>query len=483
MTPEQETPNNIAEIYNNMSRDMIPPELEALPEMGQERIPEPGDLTDVGNADRLVRQYGDRLHYIGEWGWIIFTGRRWQHDRNDLIMQFAKRTARHIYHEASEAIDDDRTKRLANWASRSLNRTRLDAMIDLAKSELPASPEEFDSDPWVLNVQNGLLDMRSGELRPHRPEDLITKIAGTYYDPAAQCPTFEGFLVRVLVDNETICFIRRAVGYALTGNVGEQVLFFLYGTGANGKSTFIRAILDMLGDYGRQSAPQFLMTGDRHPTEIADLQGARFVATIEVEEGRHMAEVLVKQLTGGDRIKARFMRRDFFEFDPQHKIFLAANHKPIIRGTDYAIWRRIRLIPFMVTIPPDEQDKVLGEKLRAELPGILAWAVRGCLEWQKNGLIVPAKIKQATDEYQTEMDIIAGFLADCCIVSSLASVTASAIYQAYKTWTESNGEKAMSHRAFSARLKERGFAATSRDGAGRWVYSGLGLLTKDDENA
>jgi putative DNA primase/helicase len=504
----------ISRVYRDMSQNTIPPE-SALPPDFRSKLEDPGisnnghlpdspepdappdlsgdnsadnhrlpgDLTDTGNADRLVRLFRDRLRWVGEWGWLFYDGKRWAHDRADLVLRFAKQTARNIYREAAEASDDNRTKNLASWAGKSLNKSRLDAMVDLARPELPARPEDFDTDPMVLNVRNGLLDLRTGELLPHSREQMVTKLAGAAYDPAAKCPTFEGFLERVLVEHETIDFVWRAVGYSLTGEVSEQALFFLYGNGANGKTTFCRAILNVLGDYGKQAAPQFLMIGDRHPTEIADLRGARFVCTIEIEEGRFMAEVLTKQLTGGDILKARFMRQDFFQFEPTHKIFLASNHKPVIRGTDHAIWRRIRLVPFEVTIPEAEQDPGLGDKLRAELPGILTWAVRGCLEWQRTGLAIPQKVRQATDAYREEMDILATFLEECCIVNSLASVTAGVLYSAYKLWAEQNSEHPITHRAFSARLQERGFSASTRDGAGRAVIFGIGLLAKDGENA
>ena len=470
-------------------RHAEPTEPEAPPDardMMQSTNPGPGDLTDAGNADRLVKHYGELMRWVGDWGWLMWDGARWLRDKSGLVMRFAKKTARNIYREAAEAGDDDRAKSLASWAGKSLNKTRLDAMLDLARSEIPATPADFDADPMVLNLQNGMLDLRTGELQPHDPRQKVTKIAGTYYDPEATCPTWEAFLLRILVEKDVIDFVQRAFGYTLTGMTVEQALFFLYGTGANGKSTFIRAILDILGEYGRQAAPQFLMMGDRHPTEIADLHGARFVATIEVEEGRRLAEVLVKQLTGGDRMKARFMRHDFFEFDPQHKIFLAANHKPVIRGTDYAIWRRIRMIPFGVTIPPAEQDPNLGDKLRAELPGILAWAVRGCLEWQRVGLAVPAKIKRATEEYQAEMDIIGQFLDERTITSDLISATSGELHAAYKAWCEEYGETSVGNARFSRLLEQRGIVpvkkpdgSNARDHRGRAYYQGFGLLSND----
>jgi len=440
-------------------------------------IPWQGSLTDTGNAIRLKLRYGDKLRWVKEWGWLAFDGRRWQHDREGLAIRFAKDTARGIYQEAARAGDDDRSKAIAKFAGISLNRNRIEAMLNLAIDLMPARPNDFDSDPYILCVNNGLLDLRSGELRPHDPGVTVTKLSPVDYDPEATCPTWLAFLDRVLEsDYELIDSIQRAVGYSLTGNISEQKLIFLYGSGANGKSTFLKTILNLMGDYGKQAAPQLLLKGDRHPTEIADLQGARFVATVEVEEGKQMAEVLVKQMTGGDMVKARFMRGDFFEYEPTHKIWLAANHKPPITGTDNAIWRRIKLIPFEVTIPEAEQDKHLIEKLKTELPGILAWAVRGCLAWQQIGIAFPDRVDKATEAYRAEMDLVAQFLEECCVINSLASVGASVLYGEYCKWCDQYREKPEKQKAFSMRLKERGFVAKDRDSYGRALYSGIGLI-------
>jgi putative DNA primase/helicase len=268
-------------------------------------------------------------------------------------------------------------------------------------------------------------------------------------------------------------------GYALTGSVSEQVLPVLYGTGANGKSTVLNALLTALGDYGMQAAPDLLVAKrGSHPTELADLFGMRFVASIEVEDGSRLAESLVKQLTGGDRIKARRMRQDFWEFEPTHKVLMACNHKPQVRGTDNAIWRRLRLLPFTETIPPAEQDRDLPEKLRFELPGILAWAVEGCLEWRREGLQAPEEVRQATGAYRAEMDVLGAFLRECCELGAEHNEAAKDLYAAYIRWCDDGGERPETKRKFGSRLTERGSFERYRggsDGGHRW--RGVRLLT------
>jgi P4 family phage/plasmid primase-like protien len=271
-------------------------------------------------------------------------------------------------------------------------------------------------------------------------------------------------------------YIQRAVGYSLTRRVDEQVLFFLYGTGANGKSTFLSTILALLGDYGMQAVPEFLLMrhGEQHPTERADLFRKRFVAAMEVESGKRLAESLVKFLTGGERIRARRLYENFWEFDPTHKFWLATNHKPVIRGTDYAIWRRIKTIPFTVKIPEDKKDPRLLDKLKADLPGILRWAVEGCLAWQENGLRDPSDVTEAGHVYQQEMDIIGQFLDECCSIQPArfgVRTQSSVLYQAVCKYS---GEP-MTQTAFSERLSERGFTKTVSHGTKYW--QGVGLLT------
>ncbi len=361
-----------------------PPEPEPASKSGHRQKP---NLTDVGNAERLVERHGEDIRYCYPLSqWLCFGGQRWRGDDAGEVERRSKETVRATLREAAPEEGPIIDRDLARHALASESRARIEAMIALARSEpgIPIRPEEMDLDQWLLNAENGTIDLRTGELREHRREDLITKLAPVEYDPSAEAPTWEVCLKTWLPSEGLRRFVQKAVGYALTGDVSEQVLLFLYGTGANGKSTLINALMEAMGDYALQAAPELLtVKASAHPTELADLKGARFVASVEVEDGKHLAESLVKQMTGGDRIKARFMRADFFEFSPTHKVFLAANHKPEVRGTDTGIWRRIKTVPFDVTIPKGERDPALLAKLRDELPGILRWAVEGCLLWQR----------------------------------------------------------------------------------------------------
>lgn len=440
--------------------------------------------TDLGNARRLVRLHGQDLRYCYPWGaWLVWDGMRWAVDDSGEAARRAKRTVKGMYAEAADLPDDD-GKNLAKHAIKCESAQRIAAMLTMAQSEegIPVRPRDMDGDPWRLNVANGTLDLRSGELRPHDRRDLLTKLAPVMYDPAAQCPTWEAFLLRVMGnDAELIGFLQRVAGYALTGDTSEQVLFLLHGTGANGKSTFLETLRALAGEeYALQIRPEALMirNGETVPNDIARLKGARLVSARETEEGKRMAEALVKELTGGDTITARFLRQEYFDFRPEFKLFLAANHKPVIRGTDYAVWRRIKLIPFTVTIPPEEQDKALGRKLLAELPGILAWAVRGCLAWQRDGLKVPPAVEAATTAYKLESDTLAAFLAECTTQDPQGETQASLLYAAYKTWCDDNSEKPMTGTLFGRRLGERGIDKYT-DRARHTFYLGLTLEEKE----
>jgi P4 family phage/plasmid primase-like protien len=439
------------------------------------------NLTDLGNAERFIAQHGANVRYCYAWSrWLAWSGLRWERDESGRIHRLAKETVRGIYQEAAAAPAEDRRKDLAKHAARSEAEAKIRAMLELAKSEVPISPDELDADPWLLNVPNGTLDLRTGELREHRREDLLTKMAGAGYHPGAEAPLWTATLERVLPSPALRTFFKKLCGYAITGDVSEHILAVLYGTGANGKSTSLNALLEAAGDYGMQSAPDLLVAKKgAHPTEVADLFGKRLVASIEVEDGRRLAESLVKQLTGGDKVRARRMRQDFWQFDPTHKVFMAVNHKPEVRGTDTAIWRRIRLIPFTETIPPGEQDKKLPEKLRGELSGILAWAVEGCLEWQREGLQAPEEVRKATGQYRSEMDVTGAFLQDECEIGPNYREPFTTVYKRYEEWCEEGGERAETRRKFNARLKERGRFEARRSGpGGANEWHGLRLLKK-----
>lgn len=455
----------------------------------------PPHLTDLGNARRLVELHGHDLRFCHPWGkWMVWDGSRWRHDDTAEVYRRARRTIREIYQDAANLLEQastemDDMKRnqmaaiaeaLSEWARKSENRARIEAMVKLAESEpsVPVLPSQLDTDHWLLNCQNGTIDLTTGQLREHRRADLITQLAPVTYDASATCPVWDGFLEKITAGNRgLILFLQKAIGYSLTGDVSEQVIFIFFGTGANGKSTFLLVTLRMLGDYAKKAPMDLFMAkgNETHPTEKTLLFGARFVAGIEAEEGKRLSEVFIKEATGGDPITARRMREDFWTFNPTHKVFLAVNHKPIIRGTDHAIWRRPKLIPFTVTIPGEEQDRRLPEKLYVELPGILAWAVQGCLDWQRNGLGEPQEVWDATSKYREDMDVLGSFIGERCLINPEVQVSIKELYNAYVEWAKASGEYVSSKVVFGQRLAERGFTK-ARGTKGVWYWSGIGLV-------
>jgi putative DNA primase/helicase len=444
------------------------------------------NCTDLGNARRLVRRHGTRIRYVHPWPrWLVYSGGRWVADDTGELERLAKETALSIYREAIDAERDNERQVLAKWAVKSESQARLHAMIDLASSEprIPVLPEQLDADLWLLNLQNGTLDLRTGSLRPHAASDLITKLAPVRWDPESQAPTWRGFLERIIPgDPELLGFLQRAIGYSLTGDTGEQVLFFLHGRGCNGKSTLLETYRGLLGDYALQADISTFLERRREgaSNDLARLRSARFVAAVEAGEGQRLDEGVVKQLTGGDTVSARMLYSEHFEFRPQFKLWFAANHKPVIRGTDHAIWRRIRLVPFTVTIAEAERDPELPAKLRTELPGILRWAVEGCLAWQRDGLGTPPAVRAATQSYRLEMDVLAAFLEDRCELGAALKAPATALYEAYRSWCERNGERFATQRHFGQALLERDFHRVKSTG-GVYAWYGLRLVDPVDE--
>lgn len=445
------------------------------------------NTTDTGNAERLVAQHGADLRYCHPWQkWMAWDGCRWRIDVTAEVRRRAKDTARSIYSEASSIPGTDqaaemRRKELGAWARRSEARERRSAMIELAQSErhIPVLPEQLDADPWRLNCLNGVLDLRTGQLHPHRRSDLLTKLAPVAYDPEATCPTWLAFLRAIMDGNdELIGFLQRFAGYSLTGVIREHVLVVCYGTGSNGKSTFLETLTAMLGDYAWQAPPDLLMLKslDAHPTDVAGLFGVRLAACIETASGRRLDEARVKMLTGGDQVTARRMREDFWTFRPTHKLVLGTNHKPVVATTDHGTWRRQKLVPFTVTIPNENQDRLLPEKLRRELSGILGWAVQGCLDWQRQGLGDAEAIREATEAWRDESDALGGFLATCCEMAPRATVQARELYARFVGYCEANGEDPLRQKPFGQRLAERGFAATKGTGGVR-LWRGLRLAS------
>jgi putative DNA primase/helicase len=440
--------------------------------------------TDCGAGRAFVAVNGrDVRHVYGE-GWRAFDGKRWARDEMGEIVRRAKATADLLLRAAVGVRDEAARKLAVKWALSLHSEARLTAMVNLAASEpgVTVTRDAFDRDHFLLNVQNGTIDLHAGELRPHQRTDLLSKLAPVEYDAEAACPKWRAFLDRTFAGNaDLISFVQRAIGYSLTGSTREQVLFLHYGTGANGKSTMLGIVRDTIGDYGREAPAEIFMAhrNDQHPTGIAGLHGARFVTAIETDDGRRLAEGLIKSLTGGDRVAARFMKRDFFEFQPTFKLHLAVNHKPAIRGTDHAIWRRIRLVPYTVTIPEAERDRDLPDKLRAELPGILRWAAEGCIAYMRDGLGEPPAVTEATAGYRRDQDLVGAFLEAECTRGESYSVSKKALYAAYREWAESNGEHALTQRKLSERLTEIGIEGT-RDMHGRHWRS-LGLLSDRED--
>ena len=422
-------------------------------------------LNDFYHANKIVELHGDDIRYCrGLGGFLVWKDNEWREDTTGDVWRKALHTAWGEYKKADKTFTSlNELSHKKKWALCAARRRNIeDALKQLqAQTEIVATPDMFDRDPWLFNVANGTIDLRTGQLLEHRREDMITKCAPVEFDPACEPPRrWLQFLDEIFDGNSALQdFIRRACGYALTGSVGEQKFFFLHGSGANGKSTFLDALMYVMGDYARRTPANLLFAArhSAHPTALADLKGRRLAVTPEIEFGKSLAEAAVKELTGGDRLTARRGRQDSFEFDPTHKVFVCGNHLPIIRGSGHRIWRRIDLIPFSVTIADERQDKDLPAKLRTEATGILNWLVEGCLEWQKLGLAEPAEVTTATRSYRSDMDILGDFLNDCCVLESGLQATFADLNRAYKEWCNKNAEQAMSTRWLALRLKERGF--------------------------
>lgn len=437
-------------------------------------------LTDTGNAERMVARFGSVLRFCHAWDkWLVFNGKRWVLDDIASVHQLATKTARFILAEASTLDDADQVKAFVAWQRQSENLSRLNAMITLAsmREGVPIQVEEMDSQGWLLNVQNGTIDLRTGTLASHRRDDLITQICPIEYDPAATCPLWDSTLQLFFdKDQPLIDYWQRLCGYCLVGTVRDHIMPIAYGTGANGKSTILGALLALFGtDYGMKCPPDLLMAkrSDSHPTDRADLFRKRIVVAIETESGRRLNETMIKEMTGGDRIRARHLFEDFWEFDPTHTLVMATNHKPVVRGGDHGVWRRLKLVPFDVCVEGPSADLDMPTKLKVEYPGILAWCVRGCLKWQATGLEEPPSVCNATMQYRDEQDRIGAFLDERTDAGE--KVRARELYTAYKGWVENAGERPISEVLFAAEMGERGLKSMRNNG--KWY---LGITLRQD---
>ncbi len=429
--------------------------------------------TEDALALTFTRRYQRDWRYVAAWGrWLVWDGQRWRSEDTLAATDLIRQVCRHA------ALQSHNPKTAAKLATAGT----VGGVERLARADRrhAATTGEWDADAWLLNTPGGVIDLRTGRQRPHERSDRMTRITtaslGRLADDA--CPIWRQFLVEVTGgDIELQAYLQRMAGYALTGSTQEHALFFLYGTGANGKSVFVNTLATLLGDYAANAPMDTFMETrtDRHPTDMAGLRGARFVAAIETEQGRRWAESKLKNLTGGDKISARFMRQDFFEFWPQFKLFVAGNHKPAIRNIDEAMKRRLHLIPFTITVPPERRDKHLQHKLLAERDGILAWAVQGCLDWQRRGrLDPPPSVRQATEEYFEAEDALGRWLDERCVREDSARSLTAELFGDWKLWAEAAGEFIGSQRRFSDLLITRGLEKW-RNTAGVRGFRGIGL--------
>ncbi|MGZ6305415.1 MAG: phage/plasmid primase, P4 family [Ktedonobacterales bacterium] len=449
-------------------------------------------LTDVGNARRFAVQHHDEMRYVTDAAdWISWDGTRWKPDEALKAHALAKETARGIYDEA-QGLGDDARKAHASWAKVSQSRQKVEAMVALARSEeqLQVHSTALDIDPWALNVANGTVDLRTGKLRPHQRGDMLTKLTPVAYDEDATCPRWEQFLREVCVtadqqtDDELITFLWRALGYTLTGRVDERAVFILHGDGRNGKGTSVAIITELLGDYACTLDPSSLMTATRRKgnganPDLVALRGARFAAASEGEADDKLAAALVKRLAGGnDKITARELYKGQVTFMPTHKLWLATNRKPAVDASDPAVWARLHLVPFLRNLTRAEEDHELEAKLRAELPGILAWAVRGCLEWQRVGLGESRAVTEATDAYRDEMRPLAEFLNDAMEPASTPAEESSKteVQQVYVRWCQQNGYESLLPHVFPEAMRRSG-AKDAKRAKGRRTWAGLKLRT------
>lgn len=438
-------------------------------------------LTDLGNADRLVGSYSELMRYCTQLKkWYVWNGEVWaQGDAQ--VFDFAKQVVRNM----ADALEDAPPDKLAAHAVRSESYWSITSMVKLAATDarILVTPDDMDADPWLLNCRNGVLDLHTGRLRAHEPDGVMhTKCCPLEYRPEAKCPRWEEFLHTVFQGNDAMVqWIQKAFGYTLTGSTREQVVFFCYGVGMNGKSTMLEAMRWVLGEYAAAANSSAFMqrasTGIRN--DIARLKNRRFVTATEVGQGKHLDEVVIKQLTGEDTTTARFLYTEEFEFRPMFKIWMAGNHKPAVSGTDHAIWRRMRLVPFDYVVSRDERDPELPAKLKAEAEGILAWAVRGALLWQLEGLGMPQMVADATLRYREEMDGVGFFLVERCVMHPTLTSDEVALYDQYGKWATAAGDTPMSKEDFTRKLTERSGGLVKRIRVnGGWALRGIDIAKR-----
>jgi len=449
------------------------------------------DLSHDGLALDMGRRWQKQARHVALWGkWLFWTGSRWEVDERLIHMTkcraYLRARADSLVRAAARGEIEDFDVHKAEVLAKALRSAPMVTNVTgLARSnpEMVATIHQWDADPWLLGTPGGVVDLRTGNLRPAKAEDYTTKSTAVVpAHPAARSPLWEAFLDRITGGNIALQgYLQRFAGYSLTGSIQEHAFAFGYGTGANGKSVFINTLAWLLGDYSLTIPTEMLMVSntERHPTELARLRGVRLAIGSETEDGKRWAESKIKSLTGGDRIPARYMRQDFFEFDPQFKLFLIGNHKPALRGVDEAMRRRLHFVPFTVTIPPAERDPELPEKLKGEGAAILRWMIHGCLEWQRQDLNPPEIVRAATADYLTSEDAFERWRDECTEAAPNAWEGSGDLWNSWKRWAEHTGEFVGKQRKFSDSLILRGLSPEREPGTGARGYRGLRLLRRD----
>ena len=442
-------------------------------------------LHDQGNAERFVKAADNTLAYrVPDGTWMHFNSKHWEHDEILRHQSIAKKIAPFVLTDIPPTMDKEIVQLFNDHSLKCHSRRTIEDAIKLSQSMLAVKADVFDKNEYLFNCESGTIDTVTGTLHPHSRSDLITNISPVVFGPKSQCPRWDDFLIEVMGDRfELVQFLCRAAGYSMTASVIEQVMFFLHGDGANGKSVFLNTLQAVLGTYACSIRSELLTIkrNEEHPTGLTDLQGKRFIATIEVADGKKLAEALVKMLTGGDKIRARKMRQDYYEFSPTFKLWLAANHKPEIRGLDHGIWRRILLIPFDVKIPKARQDGELFAKLMKESSGILNWLLCGVADWQKQGLNPPQVVIAATEEYKAESDTLGQFLEESCEIGETYRAPFGALYRRYDEWSNAQNVRPISSKAFGSELTKRQFGVDKSHG--ERIRTGLMLKAQTSDNA
>ena len=443
----------------------------------------PRSYDDTGNALRFMDRYGDIVKYsFIHKKFYIYNDEVWEVDQTGKIRLLIDAMIDSMKDEkvlvAAGVDEDEAEKMLHKHISKSRSNAAKKSIVDELKHRVSVMPEDFDKDDMLLNVSNGYLDLSSGELKPHEKNKMFSKQTNFEYSEKMTPDVWIDFLNDIFdYDQELITYIQKAIGYSLTGSTKEQVMFILHGKGSNGKSIFVETISEILGSYSKNIRASSLMVkrNEGVNNDIATLQDARLVTSSEPNEGFRFDEGLVKQLTGGDRVTARFLYGEDFEFTPKFKIWVTTNHKPIVRGTDDGIWRRLILIPFEVQIPDHKKDKDLKYKLLREAPGILEWMLEGCRLWQRYGLQVPKKIARAGQAYRTEMDVLELFIEEECERADDGKAPAGELYDLYKKWADDSGEYKMNKNKFGKKMKEKFEYKRTKHG---YFYNGLKITEK-----